>query len=190
MEQVLLHCCCAPCSVYCVESLRAEEIEPVGFWYNPNIHLYEEYRMRRETMITYAQEIHMELLIQDEYGLRKFVQAVGANVEKRCVYCYSSRLNETAKMAKELGLRYFASTLFISPYQDNVLMREVALQAAKVHGVEFLDRDFAQGYRQGHTQARELGLYMQKYCGCIYSEEERYAKKIEKDRVRFGGGMR
>ena len=187
MESVLLHCCCAPCSVYCVDLLRSEGIEPIGFWYNPNIHLYEEYRMRRETMIEYAQKIQMPLEIVDEYGLRKFVQAVGHNVQERCVYCYSSRLNATAKKAKELGLRYFSSTLFISPYQDGALMRTLALQAAENHGVEFLDRDFAQGYRQGHTQARELGLYMQKYCGCVFSEEERYAKKIEKDQIRFGG---
>lgn len=185
MEKVLLHACCAPCSIYCIDLLREEGYEPIGFWYNPNIHLYTEYRQRRETFLEYAQSARMETVIKDEYGLRRFVQAVSGDIENRCRYCYATRLGETARLAKEMGLKYFTSTLLISPYQDTDLMRALARQFSLQYGVEFLDRDFAAGFRDGQNKARELGLYMQKYCGCIFSEEERYEKKITKDKVRF-----
>lgn len=70
--RLLLHACCAPCSVACVDSLRAEGIEPVAFWYNPNIHPFTEYRMRRNTLREYAASIGLPLLERDEYGLRRF----------------------------------------------------------------------------------------------------------------------
>ena len=94
---LLLHTCCAPCSVYCIDSLRKEGIEPVSYWYNPNIH----------------------------------------------------------------------------PYIEKI---------AKQYGIEFLYRDFRVGFREGQAKARELGLYMQKYCGCVFSEEDRYSKQIERDK--------
>ena len=70
MNKTLLHCCCAPCSVSCIQTLRAEGIEPVGLWYNPNIHPYQEYKARRDTLMAYAPTIGMELIVLEEYGLR------------------------------------------------------------------------------------------------------------------------
>ena len=87
------------------------------------------------------------------------------------------RLFETARQAKELGFDSITSSLIISPYQNHELMRETAQRAAAEYGVEFLYRDFRPLFKQGQEKARELGFYMQKYCGCVFSEEERYLKK-------------
>lgn len=175
--KTLLHICCAPCSVACIETLRAEGVEPVGFWYNPNIHPLKEYRMRKTTLTEYAREIKMKLFIENEYGLRKFVAATYPTFTNRCGYCYAVRMEETAKFAAENGFESFTTTLLISPYQNHELLCEKAREAAAKYGVGFLYRDFRPHFREGQDKARALGMYMQKYCGCIFSEEERYQKK-------------
>ena len=173
---LLLHICCAPCSVACVGSLREEGLEPVGYWYNPNIHPYTEYRMRRNTLTDYAQSIHLQLQMNDDYGLRTFVQNVAEDIEHRCRVCYAMRLRETARAAREQGFDAFSSTLLISPYQNHELLRRTGEMAAEEFGVSFLYRDFRPVFAKGQEEARALGLYMQKYCGCIFSEEDRYRK--------------
>ena len=179
---LLLHTCCAPCSVYCVDSLREEGIEPVSFWYNPNIHPYQEYKARRDTLKEYAASIGLSLLVRENYGLRDFVRAVAGDLDYRCGYCYSCRLEETARYAAEHGFTHFSTTLLVSPYQDHQRICDTAEEMAGRYGVTFLYRDFSVGFREGQAKARELGLYMQKYCGCVFSEEERYAKQIKRDK--------
>ena len=176
MEKTLMHVCCAPCSVSCITTLRAEGIEPVGFWYNPNIHPYMEYAARRDCLVDYAKKVGMSLYLQEDYGLRDFCRAVCDDMDHRCGYCYGIRLYAAAKFAAEHGFRSFTSTLFVSPYQDHEKMREIAEAAGKMYGVEFLYRDFRTGFREGQAIAREEQLYMQKYCGCVFSEQERYLK--------------
>ena len=119
MERLLLHICCAPCSVYCIDSLRDEGIEPAGFWYNPNIHPYQEYKARRDTLIEYSQSAGLELTVRDDYGLRDFVQAVAGDLDRRCGHCYTCRLEETARYAAGHGFSHFSTTLLVSPYQDH-----------------------------------------------------------------------
>lgn len=182
--KLLMHTCCAPCSVYCVKSLRSEGIEPVSFWFNPNIHPYQEYKARRDTLIAYAADIGMELLVREDYGLRDFVRAVAADLDHRCGHCYACRLEETARFARDNGFTHFTTTLLVSPYQDHEGIRRKGLELAERYGVPFLYRDFRPGFREGQAEARERGLYMQKYCGCVFSEEERYAKQIQRDRAR------
>lgn len=186
MNKVLLHCCCAPCSVSCVEFLRNENIEPVAFWYNPNIHPFKEYEARRDCLVEYAEKIEMELIVKENYGLREFVKSVANDIENRCGYCYASRLEETAKFASENGFKAFSSTLLASIYQNHDLIIELANEYASKYGVEFLYRDFRPNFREGNKQARENGLYMQKYCGCVFSEEDRYQKQIIKAKEKFG----
>ena len=188
MPALLLHTCCAPCVVYCVDALRGEGLEPVSFWYNPNIHPYQEYRARRDTLVDYAASIDLRLTVRDCYGLRDFVEAVAGDVDGRCAHCYACRLEETARYAAGHGYDCFSTTLLVSPYQNHEAIRRTGEEMAKRYGVDFLYRDFRPGFRQGQAKARELGLYMQKYCGCVFSEEERYAKQIQRDRERFGGG--
>lgn len=161
----------------CVQALRAEGIEPTAYWYNPNIHPLTEYRMRRDTLRGYAASIGMALVEEDEYGLRPFVRAVAVDINGRCAYCYDVRMEAAAKYAGEHGFTHISTTLFYSPYQKHELLVETAERAAQRHGVQLLYRDFRPQFREGQRQARELGLYMQKYCGCVFSEEDRYTKK-------------
>ena len=175
--KTLLHICCAPCANQPIEVLRADGLEVTGFWYNPNIPPFTEYRARRNTVREYAGVIELPLIERNDYGLRPFVRTVAEDIEHRCVKCYEMRLFETARQAQEGGFDSFTSSLFISPYQQHELMREVAERAAHEYGVEFLYRDFRPYFRAGQDFAREHGFYMQKYCGCVFSEEERYLKK-------------
>ncbi len=178
--KLLLHICCAPCANRPIDILRTDGMEVTGFWYNPNIHPFTEYRARRDCLRTYAQEIELPIIEQDEYALRPFIRAVAEDIDHRCVKCYEMRLYAAARQAKEGGFDGFTSSLFISPYQNHELLREVAERAGAEYGVPFLYRDFRPYFREGQAFAREHGFYMQKYCGCVFSEEERYrkAKKI------------
>ena len=172
-----MHTCCAPCSVYCIDSLRSEGIEPIVYWYNPNIHPYTEYKQRRDTLKEYTKSINIEAIFEENYGLREFTKNVIGDLENRCVnYCYPIRLEKTAKYAKENGYDAFTTTLLVSPYQNHEELNKIGEDLAKKYGVEFLYRDFRIGFREGQKKARELGLYMQKYCGCVFSEEDRYLK--------------
>ena len=174
--KTLLHICCAPCANQCVTSLREENIEVTGFWYNPNIHPFTEYRSRRNCLREYAKDVDLPLIEQDQYAVRPFVREVAEDIAHRCVKCYEMRLFQTAKTAKEQGFDSFTSSLFISPYQNHELMKSVAERAAEEYGVEFLYRDFRSLFKAGQEHAREHAFYMQKYCGCVFSEEERYLK--------------
>lgn len=185
VKSLLLHCCCAPCSVSCIEPLRAEGIEPVAFWYNPNIHPFKEYEARRDCLIEYTKSLDVKLIVSENYGLREFVKNVADDIDNRCRYCYEHRLEETAKYAAQNGFDAFTSTLFASLYQNHELMAEAANRYAKKYGVEFLYRDFRPNFRNGNQMAREMGLYMQKYCGCVFSEEDRYSKQINRDKEKF-----
>ena len=178
--QTLLHICCAPCANQCIEVLRTDGFQVTGFWYNPNIHPFTEYRARRDCLRSYAEEISLPLIEKNDYALRPFVRMVAEDIAHRCGKCYEMRLFEAARQAKEGGFDSFTSSLFISPYQNHERMAQVAQQAADEYGVEFLYRDFRPYFKDGQAFAREHGFYMQKYCGCVFSEEERYlkAKKI------------
>ncbi len=169
--KLLLHTCCAPCSVYCIGTLREEGIEPTVYWFNPNIHPYMEYKARRDCLRQYTNDIGIEAIFEENYGIRDFCKNVVNDLENRCQkYCYPVRLEQTAKYAKENGYDSFSTTLLVSPYQNHEVLIKVAEEMAKKYDIKFLYRDFRVGFRQGQAKARELGLYMQKYCGCVFSE--------------------
>lgn len=179
--KLLMHTCCAPCSIYCIESLRKEKIEPTLYWYNPNIHPYIEYKTRRDTLREYAKSIEIEAIFENEYGLKEFTKNVINDLEHRCQnYCYKVRLEKTAQYAKKHGFDAISTTLLVSPYQNHELLKSQGEEIAKRYSLQFIYRDFRIGFREGQAKARELGLYMQKYCGCIFSEEERYLCHSEK----------
>ena len=184
--KLLLHTCCAPCSIYCIDSLRNENIEPTIYWYNPNIHPYKEYEARRECLKQYTKQINVNAIFEEDYGLREFCKNTVFDLKNRCInYCYRVRLEQTAKYAKENGYDSFSTTLLVSPYQNQEAIKQIGEELAEEYGLEFVYRDFRVGFREGQNKARELGLYMQKYCGCIFSEEDRYSKQIEKDKIKF-----
>ena len=174
--KILLHACCAPCANRPIADLQTQGHDVTAFWYNPNIHPFTEYRSRRNCLRDYTTEIGLPLIERDDYGLRPFVREVAANIDGRCLKCYEMRFWETARQAAEGGFDAFTSSLFISPYQQHELMRDVAETAAREFWVSFFYQDFRPLFRDGQAFAREHGFYMQKYCGCIFSEQERYLK--------------
>ena len=172
--KLLLHCCCGPCAIACIESLGSESIIPVLFWYNPNIHPLTEYQSRHDALAALAGAKNLQLEEINEYGLQLFLTETGNAAEKpaRCEICYRLRLEKTAEYAAEHGYDAFSTSLLISPYQQHEMICRIGTEAAAKYGIEFHYRDFRPVFREGQAKARSLGLYMQKYCGCIYSNEK------------------
>ncbi len=175
--KVLLHICCANCALYPVKNLQKRGIDFVGLWYNPNIHPFTEYRMRLEALKELQDAWRLEIEYKDLYGLKEFVQRVVYDEENRCQYCYTMRLEEAARTARQMGLEGFTTTLLVSPYQKFDKIIETGYMLQERYDIEFMGIDFREGWKEGVAISRELGLYRQKYCGCIYSEMERYSRK-------------
>ena len=171
---VLLHMCCANCAIYPIEILRGENHQVTGFFFNHNIHPYQEYRRRLETVHEYATRTGLKLIVRDEYLLEEFLGQVAQTPGSRCDYCYRSRLEETARAAAEQGYDAFTSSLLYSRYQKHDTIRAWADEMAKRYDVAFLYRDFRTGWKEGINISKSMGLYRQQYCGCIYSEKDRY----------------
>lgn len=177
--RVLLHICCGPCALYPLSALRSEGIEVTCFFFNHNIHPYQEFVRRRDAAVQMAELEGVPLHLQDDYRLETFLANVASEPETRCSYCYSSRLDAVAEAAQAGGFDAFSSSLFYSRYQNHDLMRSKAQEAEKRFSVPFLYRDFRVGWQEGIRRSKELGLYRQQYCGCIYSEKERYQPKAK-----------
>ena len=182
--KILLHICCAPCSIMSVKKLREDNFDVTGFWYNPNIHPYMEYRERRDALRNYSEMIDLPVIYKDKYGLDDFTKSVSNNIEKRCNYCYADRLALTALYAKEHGFDGFCTSLLYSPYQNHEKIIEICRSLEEQFKIKFYYYDFRPYYREGVEEAKRIGMYMQKYCGCIYSEEDRYKKRIERERIK------
>lgn len=171
--KLLLHACCAPCSVYCVDTLRKKGIEPTMYWYNPNIHPYQEYKARKESFEKYTKKEKLETIMDDEYGLDEFCKNVANSLESRCIdYCYPVRMRKVFEYAKNNGYDTVSTTLLYSIYQKHDYIKKICEDLSKEYGIDFLYEDFRIGFWEGHNKAKEIGLYMQKYCGCIFSEEQ------------------
>ncbi len=177
---ILLHVCCGPCTVYPLSVLRQEGHTIRGYFYNPNIHPYREFRRRIGAMVSLMEQTGFKAEIDREYGLTEYMRKVVFNEERRCAICYDLRLEAAARRAAEQGADGFTTTLLYSTYQNHALIREKCRRYAQQYGVEFLYRDFRQGWQEGIDGAIALDLYRQPYCGCIFSEQERYDKKLRK----------
>lgn len=178
--KLLLHTCCAPCSVYCIDKLKENNIDITCYWYNPNIHPFKEYEARLNTLKDYTKSINIPLVVDDYYGLKEFCSNVIDKINNRCGYCYLCRLENTFEYASLNGFEAVSTTLLISPYQNHEMIIKTCEMLSKKYNIKFYYEDFRVGFRSGQEKARNLGLYMQKYCGCIFSEEERYEKQIKK----------
>lgn len=172
--KLLLHICCAPCACYSVSAFRAEGHDITGLWFNPNIHPWTEYRKRLGALREFSQIEGLPLLVQDDYPLKDWLTESLAQKDDRCLYCYHVRLAATAQMTKAKGFDAFSSTLLYSKHQKHQAIIDVANKIAKETGVEFLYRDLRQGWKEGIKISKQLGIYRQQYCGCIFSEKERY----------------
>ena len=172
--KVLLHICCAPCAVYPRLRLQREGFSPVGFFYNPNIHPYQEYGKRLAAVKELAARTGFTVQVREGYDLDEFLVRVAGKGPGRCEQCYRMRLDAAASEARAQGFGLFTTSLLYSRYQKHDLIRGVATETAKERGIELYYEDFRKGWRQGIEESKAMGLYRQQYCGCIYSEHERY----------------
>ncbi len=182
--KILLHICCGPCSIYPLQQLQDQEV--TGFYSNPNIHPYTEWKQRRLTLEAYMASLKLPLILDREYGLIPFLRTVVFKEQARCSYCYEMRLRRTAELALAEGFEAFSTTLLVSPYQKHDLIRQTGENIAAELGIKFFYQDFRPGFRAAQEEARSLGMYMQKYCGCIYSEQERYDKNLKRKNKKIG----
>lgn len=175
-ERVLLHICCAPCATYTVERLREIGFDVTGYWYNPNIHPWGEHERRRESLVRFAGLVDLPMVWAAGYDMPLFLRRVGGREEfrRRCAVCYAMRLSRTAQEARAGGFDAFTTTLLISPYQDQALLRRIGERLAEDVGVRFYFENFRRGWAERGRLTRLYGLYRQGYCGCLYSEWERY----------------
>jgi len=183
---ILLHICCGPCTLYPLKILREKDFKVMGLFFNPNIHPYREFKARLKAVEEMALKKDLEVIYHREYGLREFLKEVIGREEfpKRCEACYFLRLRETARLAAELKAEAFTTTILYSPYLLHHLVKEIGEALSKVYQIPFYYDDFRKGFKKGQDEAVKLGLYRQSYCGCIFSEEERYYKKRRKEIAR------
>jgi len=175
-KRILLHICCGPCGTYAIERLREEGFQVTGFWYNPNIHAWQEHQRRRESVQKYAEAVGLPIIWHEKYEMPLYLRAVVGHEKfgERCHICYRMRLEKTARVAAEGGFDAFTTTLLISPHQDQALIRQIGEEVAEEWGVEFYFENFRRGWSERGRLIHEHDLYRQQYCGCIYSEWERY----------------
>jgi predicted adenine nucleotide alpha hydrolase (AANH) superfamily ATPase len=172
--KILMHSCCGPCTIYPLGILRNEGCEVMGFFYRHNIHPYTECLRRQETLERYAAEQNLRIIIQAGYDMEGFIRSVAFREKERCRYCYHDRLRAAALVARKGKFDAFTSTLLYSRHQNHDLIHEVGDSVGRETGVPFFYRDFRVGWKEGIETSKRLGMYRQPYCGCIYSEKERY----------------
>jgi hypothetical protein len=203
---ILLHVCCSNCSLYPIKILRSGKHDFTGFWYNPNIHPYEEYQLRLASLKKLSDLWHVYIQYLEKYEPEEYFRALGItdtaflshislnssngssgssdfNITPppdRCSSCYQLRLEKTAEKAREDGYDAFTTTLLISPFQNFEQIMKTGNQLAEKYDIIFHMEDFRPFFRNAMNLAKELGLYKQKYCGCIFSREERFKKKSKK----------
>ena len=194
-NRLLIHACCAPCLVAVYDdtiknttNMDIDEFDVI--WHNTNIHPKIEYEKRKETFVSYVNSMGKTPIMIDEYNMNKFISDV-VNLDKtkykmRCEYCYVSRLEKVFEYAKENGYTHVTTTLLISPFQKHDVIKKVCESLAKKYDVIFLYKDYRSLFEEGQQKAKELGMYRQKYCGCIYSIDESGYRIDIKKKIRNG----
>ncbi len=185
-KKLLFHTCCAPCTVFPYQILKNTELRITLFFYNPNIHPEEEYVRRKSVIEGFAAEIKVPLIIYDpdmnglspaqrEELWRSYPE------DERCSMCYEARLDAAARYASDNYYDAFSSTLLGSIYQDHEKIISISEKCSARYGIDFFYQDLREGFRKGQRDAREMGMYRQKYCGCIESLD----KSPFKDKILF-----
>ncbi|MFH1081020.1 MAG: epoxyqueuosine reductase QueH [Pseudomonadota bacterium] len=177
--KLLLHICCAPCLIYPLKILKKDEHAITGCFYNPNIHPSREYQRRLGTLREYADHQALEVLWPGAYDMEVFLRQTATREADRCDVCYDLRLRYAASLAKHHSFDGFTTTLLYSKYQQHDRIRATAEHLALEYGIPFYYRDFRDGWSEGIRISKEVGMYRQSYCGCIYSEKERYWRPTE-----------
>lgn len=190
---LLLHSCCAPCSSYVLEYL-SDYFKITVFYFNPNIYPPEEFFYRRSEQERFISMLPVKnpiAFVGAEYESERFYSAVKGLEHireggERCFACYRMRLEETARVARDMGMDFFTTTLSISPMKNAAKLNEIGRELSEEYKVPYLFSDFKKkgGYLRSTELSREYGIYRQNYCGCIFSqreaEERRKAKETQK----------
>jgi len=183
---ILFHVCCAICLSKSLAGYRKEigldpakagDLPAKGFFYNPNIHLLLEFRRRIKALSVYQERDPFPVEIDNEYGLTYFLDRIATGEQGRwgspirCAKCFAMRLQKTAEKAKAEGYEAFTTTLCASREQNRDLLYVIGQQVAEQVGIPFLWRD----WRNEEPPSRWMnGVYRQQYCGCVFSEFDRY----------------
>ena len=178
--RILLHVCCGPCTIYPLQILRDQGHAVEGLFYNPNIHPFQEFKRRINALREFSEIEQFPIDIDPNYGLREYLRRVVFHEQSRCSVCYEMRLEHSAAKAGKEGFDAFSSTLLYSRYQNHEQIREKGSLLAKKYETVFYYEDFRSGWQFGIDRSKDMGLYRQPYCGCIYSEQERYDKLFKK----------
>lgn len=182
-DYLLLHVCCGPCAIMPAARFTSENYKVV-FWYmNPNIHPLSEYFRRREAASQCAERSKCEIIYDDSSWdivdwLKQQIEHVAPAL--RCNWCVEQRIAAARNKAAELDIEYYSTSLLYSIYQPHEHIRKTGEQLNETQGPRFIYRDFRSDWQVGIITAKAWELYRQPYCGCIFSEAERYAKKLSK----------
>lgn len=173
MDKILIHTCCAPCSILVIEKFINENYQIKLFFYNPNIHPYKEYLERLNSFVNFSKNLKIDYMV-GKYEYKDYFLNVSRNLKDRCLFCYQLRLNETARVAKEIEINNFTTTMLYSRYQKHEIIKKIGEYIAKDYLLNFIYFDLRESYYDGVKMAKDYNLYRQKYCGCIFSEIERF----------------
>ncbi|MBR0399692.1 MAG: epoxyqueuosine reductase QueH [Mogibacterium sp.] len=193
--RVLLHACCGPCSTSCIERL-APDYAVTAYSYNPNITDREEYYLRRDTLMQFIRafnEDHKDEFvigyIEGAYEPQKYIEKAEPLRDepeggRRCDVCFAMRLAETARMAAELDMDYFTTTMSVSPHKNYDKIRTLGMSLQQQTGVKFLDVDFKKknGFGRSVELSKQYGLYRQNFCGCEYARQAMKGLSGEKEK--------
>ena len=174
---ILLHACCGPCSTYPTKVLSEAGQDFTLYYFNPNIQPYKEFKKRLATLREFCALKKYKLIVDKSYPLEETVRGMLSEPTVRCAYCYRVRLEQAAKYAKENGFTAFSTTLLVSPYQKHELIKATAEEMSKKYDIPFAYEDYRVGYEEGKQISLDLDMYRQPYCGCIFSERDRYEKR-------------
>ena len=175
--RILLHACCAPCLVHPLDDLRSEGHEVTAFFFNPNIQPYTEYLRRLDAFTVYTRDNNVRVLNEvPRTGMEEWLREIVFRESQRCRICFDLRMDMAARQAQAKGFDAFSTTLLYSRFQKHDLLKSTGEAVSEKYGIPFIYRDWRTGWNEGVKKYRTLGLYRQKYCGCIYSEKERALK--------------
>ena len=175
--KILLHACCGPCTIYPLQKLRKDGHDIRGLFYNPNIHPFTEFQKRLDAFEQYAVKEELPVIVDSEYELDEFLRQVSYREGDRCRVCYGIRLRKAAQIAKKGKFEAFTTTLLVSPRQKHTLIRDIGIAIGQEIGIPFYYEDFRTGYSEGVQISKSENMYRQQYCGCIYSERDRYCSR-------------
>jgi epoxyqueuosine reductase len=181
-QRILLHICCGPCATYTVQHMRELGWDLQGLWYNPNIQPDMEYSQRRLSLANLAEQIAFPMIWDLDSDDTLFQTAVQDHEQfgERCAICYRLRLQRTAQVAAERGIGTISTSLLISPYQDLAAIHQIGDQVAAEYSLRFYYENLRRGYHERTRLSRQYGLYLQTYCGCLYSAREAEARRSRK----------